>query len=94
MSSGSQIPLKTQQNRQSQKIRQTQAEPRRPLRRLALLLLALAASIAIIIGITVLLIYRIPNRARHDAKPVAQGVAVATFVTLADDNSFQIKPSM
>jgi DNA-binding beta-propeller fold protein YncE len=88
MSSGSQIPLKTQQNRQSQKIRQTQAEPRRPLRRLALLLLALAASIAIIIGITVLLIYRIPNRARHDAKPVAQGVAVATFVTLADDNSF------
>jgi sugar lactone lactonase YvrE len=75
----------TQKNRQNQK---TGIEARRPLRRLALLLLALAAAIGVIIGITVLLIYRIPNRPRHDAKPVAQGVTVAPFVTLTELNTF------
>jgi DNA-binding beta-propeller fold protein YncE len=48
----------------------------------------LAAAVAVIIGVTALLIYRIPSRPRHDAKPVTQGVTVAPFVTLPEENIF------
>ncbi len=66
----------------------TRTQSRRPIKRLALLFLALGAAVLIIIGVTALLIYNSVSRPRHEGKPVAAGVTVAPFVSLPGDDLF------
>ncbi len=63
-------------------------EPRRPIRRIVLFFLAFGFAVAVIIGLTALLIYNSAVRPRRDSKAVLAGVTVKPFVTLPNDNLF------
>ncbi len=63
-------------------------EPRRPVRRIVLFFLAFGFAIAVIIGLTALLIYNSAVRPRREGRAVLAGVIVRPFVTLPNDNLF------
>ncbi len=66
----------------------TEPQRRRPLQRVILFFLAFAFAIALIIGLTGLLIYNSFSRPRHEGKAVAPGVTIAPFVTLPGEDVF------
>src|SRR5262245_52536658 len=68
----------------------TSTQTRRPIRRLIVFFLALGSAIALIIGVTALLLYNSYNRARHDGKALAAGITVEPFVSLPGDSIFPI----
>ena len=73
------------------KVRQAVAQPiatRPPVKRVVLFLLAFGLAIAVIIGLTFLLIYNSAARSRRDSKAVLAGVTVKSFFQLAADNTF------
>jgi streptogramin lyase len=66
----------------------TAPEERRPVRRIILFFLALGTAIAVIVGLTALLIYNSLSAPRHEGKAVVGGVTVTTFASLPGDIVF------
>ena len=67
-----------------------ETEPRRPVLRIILFVLAMTGAIVTITALTVFLIYNSLKAPRHDAKAASLGITVTTYLSFPEDNIYPI----